>query len=95
MYCLLLSLNTLLLILIISLFDQSDAADYWHSVWFVAEGSMALLYLFMMVSIMVLWRPTANNHRYDHVDLTYGWSRDTNELLFYVFVICSLLLLYF
>lgn len=41
----------------------TDHTDNWHLAW-MNEGSFAVLNFFIVVSIMYLWRPTANNLRY-------------------------------
>ncbi|TPX35005.1 hypothetical protein SmJEL517_g02519 [Synchytrium microbalum] len=37
---------------------------YWQWRWFLLEGWLNILYLFVYIGILILWRPTANNSRY-------------------------------
>lgn len=47
----------------VDLWNCVDNADNWQLAWFVNEGSLALLYFFLVISVMILWRPTSNNLR--------------------------------
>ncbi|TPX39806.1 hypothetical protein SeMB42_g03850 [Synchytrium endobioticum] len=37
---------------------------YWQWKWFLLEGWLNILYLFVYIGILILWRPTTNNARY-------------------------------
>jgi len=41
----------------------SNPAETWQSDWFTQQGCWDLLYLVILVSMLILWRPTKNNTR--------------------------------
>ncbi|GJJ68572.1 hypothetical protein EMPS_00918 [Entomortierella parvispora] len=44
--------------------DPDWPASYWRIKWFLLDGWLNILYLFVFVTIVILWRPTENNKRY-------------------------------
>ncbi|KAG8896818.1 hypothetical protein FRB99_008625 [Tulasnella sp. 403] len=46
-----------------SRYDEDYAPRSWKSRWWLLDGWLVLLYMFVFVTIAFLWRPTGNNRR--------------------------------
>lgn len=44
--------------------DASFVPEHWKARWFVLDGWLNLVYMFDIVFVAYLWRPTANNRRF-------------------------------
>jgi len=49
--------------------DPDWPASYWRIKWFLLDGWLNILYLFVFVTIVILWRPTENNKVFFFRDL--------------------------
>ena len=52
--------------------DASFVPEHWKARWFVLDGWLNLVYMFDIVFVAYLWRPTANNRRFAMSDEVRG-----------------------
>jgi magnesium-transporting ATPase (P-type) len=60
--------------------DASFVPEHWKSRWFVLDGWLNLVYMFDIVFVAYLWRPTANNRRFAMSDEVGNAYRTLAEL---------------
>lgn len=68
--------------------SASFVPEHWQTRWFVLDGWLNIVYLFNIIFIAYLWRPTANNRRFamsDEVRLPFSEKSKNRKrsLIFY------------
>jgi len=56
----------LVIFVAVAIVQQQDTANidlYWDSLWFTTDCSLTFVYLVVLVAVLILWRPRANNIR--------------------------------
>jgi len=79
---LVLSIVILLVFLVLTIvqrYDDNYQRDNWDSLWFTTDGWIHILYFFIFVCLIFLWRPTKNNSRYGMEEVPQDEDDDDNH----------------